>query len=95
MQIVTVLNNRVLERGEDRLWRCFTNWLLERGEDRMWRFLGIGCWREVSAECDGVWDECAGVRRGQIVAVFGIVGWREESTECCGVWEEVTGERRV
>jgi len=29
------------------------------------------CWREERAECDGLWEQGAGERRGQIVTVFG------------------------
>ena len=30
-----------------------------------------GCRREERAECDSVWEQCAGDRRGQSVTVFG------------------------
>jgi len=33
--------------------------------------LGIGNWSEERADCDGVWEQGAGERRGQSVTVFG------------------------
>jgi len=32
--------------------------------------LGIGCWREERADCDGVWEQGVGGKRGQNVTVF-------------------------
>ena len=46
--------------------------------------MGTGCWREESTECDGVWEQGAGERRGQSVTVFGnrllerAVGYKNE-----------------
>ena len=72
--------------------------------------MGTGCWREERTECDGVWEQGAGERRGQSVTVFakrvlergenrvwrclGTWCWREERTECDGVWEQSAGEKR-
>jgi len=33
--------------------------------------LGTGCWREESAEFDGVWEQGVGEMSGQSVTVFG------------------------
>jgi len=35
--------------------------------------LGTGYWREERIECDGVWEQGLGERRGQSVTVFGNV----------------------
>jgi len=49
----------------------FGNRLLERREERVCRFLVREYWREESIECDGVWEQGTGERRGQNVTVCG------------------------
>jgi len=59
------------------------------------------CWRQERTECDGVFEQCFGERRGEVVTVFGnrvlegghcrvsrylgTVSWREERRGSYGV----------
>jgi len=59
--------------------------------------LGSGFRREERRVCDGVWEQGAGERREQILAVFinRVLERGEEWRGCSGVWEQGAWERRV
>jgi len=65
---VILFGNRVLEKGE--LNVRFLGTCCWREERKNVKVLGKVCWREERAECEGVWEQVAGVRIGQILTLF-------------------------